>query len=239
MGSTAVQAHRGSPDPSSGVRENTVAAFLRAHDLGADGVELDVRMTADGGLAVHHDAQIDGAGAVCELTTSELPVFVPLLPEVLEALEGLTVNVEIKNLPNEPGFDPAERVAREVAALVTGSGRESEVVVSSFWPGALEAVRDASADLVTALLLVPHRGNDGPPEPLRAVDAAIRLGCTAVHPHLDLVDDTLVGEAHQAGLSVAAWTVNARRDLSAMASVGVDTVITDDVSLALAVIDRV
>lgn len=239
MGSTAVQAHRGSPDPSNGVRENTVAAFFRARELGADGVELDVRMTADGGLAVHHDATVEGVGALCELTTSELPEFVPLLPEVLEALEGLTVNVEIKNLPTEPGFDPTERVAREVAALVAGAGLESGVLVSSFWPGALEAVRDTAADLVTALLLAPHRAtHQGDPESVRAVGAAIRLGCGAVHPHVELVDDALVEEAHRAGLSVAAWTVNAPRDLSAMASVGVDTVITDDVALALAVIDR-
>ena len=58
---TAVQAHRGSPDPAGGIGENTLEAFLRALRLGADGVELDVRRTADGALAVHHDADIVGA----------------------------------------------------------------------------------------------------------------------------------------------------------------------------------
>jgi glycerophosphoryl diester phosphodiesterase len=236
MGSTAVQAHRGSPDPSKGVRENTVAAFLRARELGADGVELDVRLTADGGLAVHHDALVEGVGAICEVTTSDLPDFVPLLPEVLEALEGMTVNIEIKNQPFEPGFDPTERVAREVAALVVGGRWESEVVISSFWPGALEAVRDTAADLLTGLLVAPLRGaNQGAAE---VVGAATRLGCGAIHPYVELVDEALVEEAHEAGLSVATWTVNARQDLAAAASVGVDTVITDDVPLALAVIDQ-
>ena len=61
-GPIAVQAHRGSPDPATGVRENTLDAFARARSLGADGVELDVRLTADGGLAVHHDPVIDGVG---------------------------------------------------------------------------------------------------------------------------------------------------------------------------------
>ena len=111
-------------------------------------------------------------------------------------------------------------------------------LISSFWPGALEAVRDTSADLVTALLLAPRRRHGGTHESLQAVEEAIRRGCTAVHPFVDLVDNALVEEAHRAGLSVAAWTVNARRDLSAMASIGVDTVITDDVPLALEVIDR-
>ena len=54
---TAVQAHRGSPDRSAGILENTVEAFLRARRLGADSVELDVRATADGSLAVHHDPE--------------------------------------------------------------------------------------------------------------------------------------------------------------------------------------
>ena len=58
----AVTAHRGSPDAAAGIRENTLAAFARARRLGADGVELDVRRTADGGLAIHHDPVIEGSG---------------------------------------------------------------------------------------------------------------------------------------------------------------------------------
>ena len=46
--SVAVHAHRGSPDPAAGIAENTVEAFLRAGRLGADGVELDVRLAAAG-----------------------------------------------------------------------------------------------------------------------------------------------------------------------------------------------
>ncbi len=230
VGSTAVQAHRGSPDPANGVRENTVEAFLRARELGADGVELDVRMTSDGGLAVHHDPDVEGVGVLRELATSELPTFVPLLPAVLEVLDGLTVNIEIKNLPNEPGFDPSDRMASEVADLVVAAGRESDVVVSSFWRGALEAVRDSCAELATGLLLAPWF------DPYEGVAAAVGRGCTALHPYVDLVDAALVELAHEAGLSVATWTVNDRSALEVAVSSGVDTVITDDVALALDVI---
>ena len=66
-----VQAHRGSPDPSSGILENTVEAFLRSARLGADGVELDVRLTRDGALAVHHDPAIPGLGPVAELDVGQ------------------------------------------------------------------------------------------------------------------------------------------------------------------------
>jgi glycerophosphoryl diester phosphodiesterase len=230
MGTTAVQAHRGSPDAASGVRENTLEAFLRARELGADGVEMDVRMTADGGLAVHHNPEVEGVGLIRELTTADLPAFVPLLAEILEVLDGLTINIEIKNLPNEPGFDPSDRLAAEVADLVEGSGRESEVVVSSFWPGALEAVRTASAEIATGLLFPPGFATAD------AVAAATSRGCTALHLHVDQVEELLVDQAHQAGLAVAAWTVNKADDLAALAALGVDTVITDEVSLALRVI---
>ncbi len=232
MGSMAIQAHRGSPDADHGVLENTVEAFLRARELGADGVELDVRMTSDGGLAVHHDPVVEGVGPVCEVTAAELPSFVPLLPAVLELLDGLTVNIEIKNLPGEPGFDPADLVAREVAELVVASGRESTVVISSFWPDSLEAVRDTQADLVTGLLWSSWA------DPLDGVTVATSRGCTALHPHIDLVDVAVVDRAHEVGLSVATWTVNDRTNLEKAVDAAVDTVITDDVGMALGALRR-
>ena len=115
---TAVQAHRGSPDPASGVRENTLDAFVRARSLGADGVELDVRLTADGGLAVHHDPVIEGSGPIGELTVGDLPDHVPLLADALEACAGMVVNIEIKNQPWEQLSDTGDRAAEAVVALV-------------------------------------------------------------------------------------------------------------------------
>lgn len=227
MRSTAVVAHRGSPDAALGIRENTLEAFLHALQLGADGVELDVRMTADGALAVHHDPVIDGCGVLCELTAGELPPHVPLLSAALDACAGLSVNIEIKNLPGEPGFDPEDQVVREVVAQVEESGWTAGVVVSSFWPQTLEAVRDAQPDLATGLLLASWF------DPEASVDAALSRGCTALHPHVDLVSPQLVGRAHDAGLAVATWTVNGRSAVARVEAAGVDTLITDDVVLAL------
>ena len=232
MASTAIQAHRGSPDRAAGIRENTLDSFRRARRLGADGVELDVRMTSDGGLAVHHDPVVEGVGRVSELAAADLPSFVPLLPEVLDVCDGLVVNIEIKNLPGEPGFDPDDLVARQVAELVVATGRESSVVISSFWPDTLEAVGNAQPDLATGLLLASWF------DPLDAVAAAAGRGCRAVHPHIDLVTEALIDEAHRRGLSVAAWTVNDRSGLAVAGDAGVDTVITDDVGLALRTLRR-
>ena len=100
---TAVYAHRGCTE---GFTENTLDAFAEARRLGADGVELDVRLTADGALAVHHDAEIPGLGAIAALGVADLPAHVPLLPDVLAVCDGMVVNVEIKNAPQDHGVGP-------------------------------------------------------------------------------------------------------------------------------------
>ena len=69
-GVTCVIAHRGA---SRAAPENTVAAFRRAAEMGADMVELDVRRTADGQLAIHHDAHLPDGRAVCDVVSAELP----------------------------------------------------------------------------------------------------------------------------------------------------------------------
>ncbi len=223
---TSVVAHRGAPDPAAGIAENTIAAFRRAHDLGADGIELDVRMTADGAIAVHHDAVIDGLGPISRLRTKQLPPHVPLLEPALEACEGLSVNIEVKNLPNEPGFDPDDHLASAVGELVASLEPRHEVIVSSFWPPALTAARATHPDVATGLLYARAMAPDA------AVGAALDRGCSALHPAADLVTDDLVLAAHHAGLAVCAWTVNDPDWLAAAQVLEVDTVITDDVRLA-------
>ena len=113
---TAVFAHRGCTD---GFVENTIDAFVEARRLGADGVELDVRLTADGALAIHHDAEIPGLGGIARLKVADLPAHVPLLADVLAVCEGMVVNVEIKNAPQDPGWDAGEAVAPLTAVPLT------------------------------------------------------------------------------------------------------------------------
>ncbi len=229
---TAVQAHRGSPDPASGVAENTLAAFRRARDLGADGVELDVRLTADGGLAVHHDAVVPGAGPVHELATADLPGHVPLLADALETCAGMIVNIEIKNHPGEAAFDPSERASGLVVAEVEELGLSGTVVISSFWSAALAAVRSAAPLLPCGLLVVPSF------DPASSIGTAVEMGCAAVHLPVGLVDGPTVASAHDVGLAVAAWTVADEVALAEVLAAGVDTVITDDVAMARRAVDR-
>jgi glycerophosphoryl diester phosphodiesterase len=224
----AVVAHRGSPDPRSGTVENTLEAFGRSRRLGADGIELDVRLTADGALAVHHDPAIPGVGAVADLTVAELPPHVPLLAAVLDACGDMTVNIEVKNLPTEPGFDPDEATARLVAAVLTEGGHLDRMVVSSFWAPSLEAVAEVNPAIPTGLLLA------GWADPTWGLGLAREAGCRAFHPAESLVTGSLVEAAHAVGLVVAAWTVNGAPAVTTAAADGVDTVITDDVATAVA-----
>ena len=222
---TAVFAHRGCTE---GFAENTLDAFAEARRLGADGVELDVRLTADGALAVHHDAEIPGVGAIAELGVADLPAHVPLLADVLAVCEGMVVNVEIKNAPQDPGWDPGEAVAALTAAAIEEAGWTDRVIVSSFQVATLRAVQAADGRLALGALW-GFAAEAGP-----ALAEAAAAGFGAVHPFVLSVDPELVERAHAMGLAVNVWTVNAPDDLRAMVAAGVDTVITDRLGDALA-----
>jgi glycerophosphoryl diester phosphodiesterase len=219
-----VLAHRGD---TAGAPENTLAAFHAAVASGADGVELDVRRTADGALVVHHDAAVAGLGPLSSLRVRELPEAIPLLDAAMEVLEPILVNVEVKNDPDEPGHDPTGSLSHDVVALLEERGDLDRVVLSSFDLPTLDAARQASATVATGWLLGMAA------DPAGAIETAVARGHSALHPFVLTVDAAVVDEAHDAGLEVATWTVNARHDLERMAALGVDTVITDDVALAL------
>jgi glycerophosphoryl diester phosphodiesterase len=226
----AIQAHRGSPDPSGGISENTIEAFAHARRLGADGVEFDVRVTADGALVIHHDPNIPGVGRVVDLEVHQLPDHVPLLAAAFGACAGMTVNVEVKNLPTEANYDPDETAARAVANVIAGADLGEGVVVSSFWPPSLDAVLAIDPALATGLLLADWA------DPTQSLMMAQDMGVRALHLHQSLVTVALVEETHAAGLKVAVWTVNDPESMMAMATCGVDAIITDDVALAVATI---
>lgn len=217
--------HRGGSGPW---RENTLEAFAGGIGLGADGVELDVRRTSDGRLVVHHDAEIAGIGAIAGLRASEIPPWVPGLEEALTACAGAAVNVEVKNAPTEPGFDPEETAATEVVAVLAGTGggkaAPAHVIVSSFWPASLQAVHRAAPEIPTGLLVHPAL------DATEAAGRAAAMGCTALHPFHAQATSALVDLVHGLDMSVAVWTVNERSDLTAVMAAGVDVVISDRIT---------
>lgn len=220
----SVIAHRGA---SAVLPENTVAAFAEAARLGADGVELDVRRSADGALVVRHDPALPDGRQVANVQVADLPDDIPLLAEAVDACHGMLVNIEIKNLPHEPGWDPAEAVAAEVAAFVAGSDR---FVVSAFTPATLDVVRAAEPSVPTGLLTLAAF------DQMAAIALVVERGHTAFHPHHEGLSAEVVAAAHDGGLTVTTWTVDDPDRLRAVADMGVDAVITNRPDVAIAVL---
>jgi glycerophosphoryl diester phosphodiesterase len=228
---TLVLAHRGANRQAP---ENTLAAFRRAVELGAHGVELDVHRTVDDRLVVRHDAD-SPAGLLPELRLAEVAARlpdVPTLEAVLDVCAGRLVNVEIKNLPHQPGFDPEDRAARLLVELLADRGSADRVLVSSFNLTTVDRVRGLAPGMPTGWLVF---GVD----PADALARAHEHGHRALHPDVWSLPGTrapeLVDDARRRGLDVNVWTVNEAAEMRRLVDAGVDAIITDVPDLALAV----
>lgn len=212
-----VIAHRGA---SLAHRENTIEAFAAAGALGADAVELDVRRTADGAVIVHHDAHLPDGRVIVELAAVDLPTHVPSLAEALDACGDLIVNIEIKNWPEDPDFDPGEAVADEVVALLAGQSRHERILVSCFHRPTIDRVRTAEPRLATAFL---HARADM----AAAASEAVEHGHGSIHPWDRLVTAEGVAAAHARGLRVNVWTVDDPDRMATLAAWSVDGIVTN------------
>jgi glycerophosphoryl diester phosphodiesterase len=134
--------------------------------------------------------------------------------------------VEIKNLPHEPDWDPAETLATEVAAMVAPLGER--IVVSAFTLTTVDAVRAAAPEVRTGWLTVS--GFDQ----LEAIATTAERGHTDFHPHESALTPEIVDAAHAAGLRVTTWTVDDPARMRELASWGVDGIITNLPALAVA-----
>jgi glycerophosphoryl diester phosphodiesterase len=221
--------------------ENTVEAFQVARDLGADGVEIDVRRTRDGVLVLSHDPVIDGFGLLVEHSFELLRAAVPRIPtleEAFDALAGMIVNVEVKCFPTEPDADPERLVVRGVAEMVERRNLYEQVIVSSFELAAVDTARALDARIATAWLT--SRLATTTTIPIAAArghawlhpDRATMMAASADGPAVNAA----VREAAAHGIRLDVWTVDEPDDIAALASAGVDAIITNVPDLALDVL---
>lgn len=230
-----VLAHRGARRV---VPENTVEAFAASGRLGADGVELDVHSTADGVLVVHHDADAAGVGLLAEQPLAAVRVARPDIPTLEEALEvcaGMLVNIEVKNLPGDADYDPAEGAAGTLVELLARRARRDDVLVSSFNLASADRVRALDATIPTGFLTLVGL------DPIDGVDVAHAHGHAAVHPDVRSLTggaaDATIARAHERGIAVNVWTVNGEAEMRRLAAAGVDALITDVPDVARRVVD--
>jgi glycerophosphoryl diester phosphodiesterase len=225
--------HRGA---SQVAPENTLAAFRAAHEMGADGVELDVSLCADGEVVVIHDNTVDrttdGQGLVRKLRLESLegldagswfgPEFagerIPSLREVMEwAQDGMLLNIELKGVsPRSDGLE------HKVIQLIREHQLQGRVNLSSFNPFALRRVKLIDPQLETGLLYSPDL-------PLFLRRAWLRPFCrpNALHAHRVLVGDAYMDWARQKGYRVNVWKVDRAEDMAGLISQGVDMIITN------------
>lgn len=216
-----------------------MAAFRMARDLGADGVELDVRLSGDGELVVHHDAKARGVGLLADAPFAAVRARrpeIPTLDEALDACAGMLVNIEVKNLPGDADFDPDDGIVGVLADALARRGHADDVLVSSFNLDTIDRFRHVPDAAPTALLTL--RGFDA----LRAVTLAADRGHAALHPNVwgltGPVAAAAVAKAHERGLALNVWTVNRGATVRRLGGVGVDAVVTDVPDLALAALGR-
>ncbi len=193
--------------------------------MNADMVELDVRRTADNVLIVHHDATIDGV-PVKDMRADSLPEYVPTLVAALDACEGMDVNVEIKNIDDEPDYDPDQWVAGQVVALLNSRPDHDRMLISSFDRETINAVRRLDPTLRTGYLVVKPEPAAG--QSLAAFAQSVAdEGHVAIHPYKKYATAELVAAAHAVGLAVNVWTVDKPDQLKSLADLGVDALITN------------
>ncbi len=229
-----VIAHRGA---SNYAPENTLAAFELSSRQGADGVELDVKLSADGHVIIIHDSTVDrttdGTGKVAEFSLDALRELdagvcfdetfrgekIPLLDEVFESLgKKLFINVELTNYST-----PFDKLPDKVAQVVKRHNMTERVLFSSFNPLTLYRIHRLLPNSPIGLLM--FKGNLGK---LGRVVFGNLLPVASLHPHFEDTTSKLIKDAHNKAMRVYPYTVNQAEDIQHMFKKGVDGIITDD-----------
>jgi len=236
-----ILAHRGA---SAYAPENTLAAFRLALEQGADGVELDVKLSADGKVVVIHDSTVTrttGAqGKVKDLTLAEMRSLsvgshfsakfnderIPTLEEVFESIgKRSVINVELTNYNT-----PRDHLVETVCMLVKKFGLQKNILFSSFFPSNVSRARSYLPEVPTGLLALGGF--------LGAWSRSFGFAFgqyQALHPNVRDATHQQIQRVHRLGKRIHVWTVNAEGDMSRLFDWGVDAIITDDPQLAVRV----
>ncbi len=233
--------HRGAKNYAP---ENTLAAFHLALEQGADGVELDVKLSADGVVVVHHDSTVDrttaGSGRLARFTLAELRELdagsffseefrgekIPTLEEVFESIgKRAVINVELTNYST-----PRDSLVEKTCELVKRHALQKSVIFSSFYAGNLrKAARflpEVPRGLLTQASLLGLWGRS----------FGFDFGdYAALHPYLTDVTAQTVQRVHRLNRKIIVWTANTEEEVRRLVGWGVDGIITDDPLLAVRV----
>lgn len=215
--------HRGAKGHLS---ENTLESFQKAIDIGVNGIELDVHLSADGHIIVIHDETIDrttnGQGRVKEMSLAVLQTYeidyqfrIATLAEVFDLVDRkVLINIELKV------YETAQPVVDLIEKYVLEKGWQyTDFLISSFDWVALETVRSLHAEIPIGVLTSTD------------LDLAIAFSkviqAETIHPYFHLLTQQNVAYMQSKNLRVFSWTINELEDLERVKSFGVDGIITD------------
>ena len=235
-----------------------MAAFARAFDDGADGVEFDVRLAKDGVPVVIHDATLRRtgltSGEVAQMTSTELanadvgswfnrahPKLareeydrqrVPTLAQVFELLRNRPgiIYVELKT---DHAASPSE-LNQAVSHAIAAYGFQARVVVATFDLPAITAVKSLNASIKTGALFAPRHHPNLSWRVDSMLNAAIEHGADQLLPHRLLARPRLIEKALDRRIPVAVWTVNDRAWVMRAKTLGIHSLITNDPARMLA-----
>lgn len=229
-----VVAHRGG---RAHAPENTLLAFERALAAGADAIELDVHVTADGHLVVFHDPTVErttnGTGAVARMALAAIRELdaglgqrVPLLSEALEALPSTPLIIDVKD----------ERAGHAIIDVLTRVGARDRVLLGSFLHAALVPARAAGVRTVASQ---PELQRMLAPAFFRRAVARVAFDAIAMPPAYYGIPLPVGGFVTSARVPVHVWTVNDPGAARRLWQRGVCGIITDDPATMVAERERV
>jgi len=237
-------AHRGD---LTNAPENTLPAFSQAIQKGADGVELDAKLTVDGHVIVIHDPTVDrttnGNGKVASYNLETIRKLdagawfdakyagtqVPLLGEVFEAVgRDRMINIELTNYST-----PRDGLTQKVCELIKRHNNQSQIIFSSFFPSNLKIAAQLLPDVPRGLLAMP--GLLG----LWARSFGFMFGdYQASHPHISNVSREQMARAHRIRRRIHVWTANTPEEVTRLRDWGADGIFTDDPATAVKALGR-
>ncbi len=211
--------HRG----AKGHPENTLPSFEAALEQGADGVELDVRLSGDGHLIVVHSPVV--SGLLVKSTPFEKfqdlgnGYEIPLLEDTLKRFSGRTfLDIELK----ERGFE------EQAIEMIKQHSETKDVMISGLNTDMLNKVHDLQPDI--QLGFIYNRTQQEQSRHNSPIDYVI--------PQFRLASRQLIEDVHDEDLQVFAWTVNQESEMRRLLSLGVNGIITDEPGLLARVLGR-
>lgn len=216
-----VQAHRGA---SSELPENTVASVLRAIEIGADSVEIDIQLLNDNRFLVVHDFQVEESW-VSDLSSHDLKAQkYPLLENIFDSLKGLSLSqkvfldVEIKRDPHSPTSPLPQQIAEFFVETIKKNIPAIPVVVRSFDWAVLRQIRKISPQQA----LTPLMAHD-----VSKLEEAIELSSEWIAAPKEILDNQKIAQIQSANRKVMVYTVNQMADWKKWIEQGVDGITTD------------